>query len=127
VERRAVLGGAALALAVLGCGRAGSDGSTRFCTLAGCAPPVVVEVDQPGERPLEACVGEVCSGGVVAMIHDVALGDTVEVVVRVAGGGAEVARATARPVTSHPNGAECEPECRGIRLRLTVDDQLVPA
>jgi len=61
------------------------------------------------------------------MIHDLQLGDEVEVVVRVEGGGAEVARARAKTTESEPNGPGCGPRCSGVRLRLTVDDQLVPA
>ena len=129
--RSAVLAGAALALAVLGCGRAantGNGGNDIACTLIGCGSSVVVTVDEPGERPLEACVAEACSPpGEQLMIEDVRLGDSVEVVVRVAGGGSTVAQVTATPRTSQPNGPGCSPECRAVRLRLTVEDRLVPA
>ena len=136
-RRSAVLAGAALALAVLGCGRAantGNGGNDIACTLIGCGSSVVVTVDEPGERPLEACVAEACSlpGESAAsrrllMIEDVRLGDSVEVVVRVAGGGSVVAQVTATPRTSQPNGPGCSPACRAVRLRLTVQDRLVPA
>ncbi len=121
--------GVALALAVFGCGRIANTGNGgNSCTVVGCGSSVTVAVEQPGERPLEVCVGAVCSPpGDVLRIKDVPLSDPVEVVVRVAGGGAEVARATARPATSSPNGPGCLPECKAVRLRLTVDDQLLPA
>ena len=118
----------ALALALVGCGKPGSTNQGRDCTLAGCVNGIVVMVDQSGERPLEACVGEVCSapGGPLLRL-EVPIEDVVEVVVRVAGGGAEVARATATPTRSRPNGPTCDPECRTVRLRLTVEDRLIPA
>jgi len=117
----------ALALAVAGCGRA-SGPPALYCTAAGCAHSVTVTVDQPGERPLEACVGAVCSQpGADNPTLDVPLGDVVEVVVRVAGGGSEVARVTVKPVRSRPNGPRCTPECRSVRLRLTENGRLVPA
>jgi len=85
-------------------------------------------VDQAGERPLEACVGATCSPpGANLSISDVTLGDDVEVVVRVTGGGDVVARTKAAPIRSQPNGKDCGPVCRAVRLRLTVDDRLVPA
>ena len=120
--------GVALALAVTGCGQSGSAGGSRDCTLIGCSDQVTVMVDQPGGRPLQACVGTVCSPpGDVLVVDGVTLGDTVDVVVRVDRGGVEVARATATPSRVRPNGADCPPECRSARLRLTLDDQLVPA
>ena len=123
------MGCLAVVLAFAGCGREGGAGGSGFCTLIGCAHPAVsVQVDQPGERPLEACVGAVCSRpGPVLVVDGVGLGDSVEVVVRVAGGGVEVARTTATPVTTRPNGPHCDPVCRSVRLRLTVDDRLVAA
>ena len=96
--------------------------------MIGCGPPVFVIVDEPGERPLEVCVGAVCSppGSAFPAIREVQLGEEAEVVVRVAGGGAEAARTMTTPVQSKPNGEGCDPVCRSVRLRLTVDDQLVP-
>ena len=133
-QHHAVLAGVMLALAVLGCGqagegvKAGNGGSLRACTQIGCSNRVEVTVDQPGERPLEACVAGACSPpGDVLTIVGVQLGDVVEVVVRVAGGGDEVARTTAMPSDVRPNGLDCPVECRVVKLRLTVDDQLVPA
>jgi len=121
----------ALALVVAGCGQSGGSGGSRECTLIGCSDQMSVVVDQPGERPLEACVGAVCSppGEVLSIGQNgnLRLGDAVEVVVRVAGGGAEVARTTVPPVPVRPNGEECPPECKAVRLRLTVEDRLVPA
>lgn len=84
-------------------------------------------MDQPGERPLEACVGNVCaSGGEQLHVVGVPLGERVEVVVRVLG-GAEVARAIVPVEKTRPNGPRCPPVCTTARARLTVDDELVPA
>ena len=123
-----LLSGLALVLAAAACGKAGSgSGPDGSCTQLGCGPAVVVTVDRPGGPPLEACVGSVCSSpGIFPSIQDVPLGDEVEVVVRRGGGGAVVARATAKPVRSRPNGKGCEPECRSVRLRVAADGRLVP-
>jgi hypothetical protein len=123
---------AAMALTGFGCGEADSgqahSSGNQACTLIGCGAPVTVTVDQGGERQLETCVGAVCSppGSDSLVLPEVQLGDAVEVVVRVSGGGDEVARLTARPTESRPNGEGCGPVCRAVRLRLTVEDQLVP-
>lgn len=117
------LGCLVLALAASTAGSAGCRGS---CTEIGCVDGVSVTVDQPGERPLEACVGAVCtSGGEHLHVVGVPLGERVEVVVRVVG-GAEVARAVVPVEKTRPNGRGCPPVCRTARARLTVDDQLVP-
>ena len=119
-----LVAGLALAL-VAGCGGNGLGGS-RGCTEIGCVSGVFVTVDQPGGRPLEACVGEVCSPPNELSIVNLEPPEPTVVVVRVAAGGAEVARATATPARNQPNGEGCPPVCRLVRLRLTVDDQLVP-
>jgi len=118
----------ALLVASTGCGQAGPAGQDQACTLIGCANGVEVQVDEPGERPLEACVGATCSlpSGPVLWV-EVPVDGEVEVVVRVAGGGDEVDRTTARPTPRRPNGPTCGPECKTVRLRLTIDDKLVPA
>lgn len=130
-RRPTVLAGMALALAVAGCGGSGGSGGPQVCTAIGCTDQASVRVDQPGERPLEACVGAVCSPPGEILTIDAArglqLGDTVEVVVQVAGGGALVARTSVIPTPVRPNGEKCPVECKAVRLRLTVDDQLVPA
>ena len=123
-----VAGLVALLLASAGCGQVEPAGRDQACTLIGCANGVEVQVDEQGERPLEACVGATCSapGGPVLWV-DVPVEGEVAVVVRVAGGGDEVDRIIATPTTRRPNGPTCGPECKTVRLRLTVDDQLVPA
>ena len=122
-----LLSGLALVLAAAACGKAGSgSGASGSCTQLGCGPAVVVTVDR-STGPLEACVGPVCSAAAVfPSIQNVPLGDDVEVVVRRGGGGPVVARATAKPTRSRPNGKDCEPECRAIKLRLGADGRLVP-
>jgi len=121
----AVLAAAALVLAVASFDFWGD----KRCTLIGCGRMVEVVVDQPGERPLEACVGPNCSTtrGNSLEIWAGTERDTVHVVVRVAGGGDEVARTRTELRKSWPNGKRCGPPCKSARLRLTVDDQLVPA
>ncbi len=119
----------ALGMSLAGCG---SVASTRSCTEIGCMSRISVVVDEPGERPLEACVGAACSTADERAPNELFLdglevGDDVEVVVRVAGGGADVARAKVAPGRHRPNGPGCPPECRSARLRLTVEDLLVPA
>ncbi len=128
-----VTGLVVLVVASAGCGQAGREQPSSAqapptCTLIGCANGVYVQVDEPGERPLEACVGATCSvpGGPLLWVV-VPVDGEVAVVVRVAGGGDEVDRIIATPTTRRPNGPTCGPECKTVRLRLTVDDQLVPA
>jgi len=139
-KKPGVLRWIAVVAIVTGCGQNVSNGSggggARDCTLIGCVNGVTVTVDQAGERPLEVCVGPTCSepagsGGTAMpgqeMLRlEVPVEDGVEIVVRVAGGGDVVARTTATPIRSRPNGPTCDPECKTVRLRLTVDDQLVP-
>lgn len=70
-RRQARVGaGLAIVLAVAGCGREGGAGGSGFCTLIGCADPTVsVQVEQPGERPLEACVDRELTGGDELLIN----------------------------------------------------------
>ncbi len=127
-RRQRVLALLGLTLALVGCGEGETANRGRVCTAAGCLNGVVVTVDEAGERPLEVCVGEVCSapGGRMLWLQVPVEGE-VEVVVRVAGGGADVDRTTATATRIRPNGPNCGPECRTVRLRLTVEDQLIPA
>jgi hypothetical protein len=119
------------ALALAGCGDGGSQ--DRACTEIGCAPDgVLVEFHGVPDGKAEVvvcvenrkCVRQERRGEPLQALTDVLPPgtDRVRVAVIVRKDGRAIARVARRfPVrVSHPNGPDCPPTCRNVRLRFDV-------